>query len=84
MINLLVDAGDDAVVVAMSDLVIVDLAGELIAIFDKVMVDGLIGGIMGIGVDMLGEFGIIVVAAMTDPEFIDTRLSLVEDALRCC
>ena len=69
-IDVPVDAGDDEVAVTMSvtrlridarsDLVIVNLVGGFIIVLAKVMVDGMISDMIGVGVDVLAEFNIVV------------------------
>ena len=98
VIDVPVDAGDDGVVVtesvkalcidARAGLVIVDLAGGYNVLFAAVVIDELVGGMIGFvsdsGVDVLAGVDIkMVAAAMVDLEFIPMRLSL-EDSLRFC
>ena len=74
VVNVLpVDAGGDGLVVTMLakalridarfDLVIVGLAGAFIVLLTRRVIDGLVGEVIGVGVDMLTELVMVVVAA---------------------
>ena len=84
-----VDAGDDGVVIFMSvnvfivdtrsDVAIVGLAGDSIALLAGEVIDGLLGGMIGVGVGMLTEFGIVVVVAATIALNVFVTVSCVGD-----
>ena len=86
-IDVPVDAGDDGVIIFMSvnvfivdtrsDVAIVGLAGGSIALLAGEVIDGLLGGIIGVG--MLTEFGIVVVVAATIALNVFVTVSCVGD-----
>ena len=88
-IDVTVDAGDDGVVIFMSvnvfivdtrsDVAIVGLAGGSIALLAGEVIDGLLGGMFGVDVGMLTEFGIVVVVAATIALNVFVTVSCVGD-----
>ena len=83
VIDVPVDAGDDAVGVTVSakalridtrvGLIIFGLAGGVIVVFAAIVIGGLVNGMIGVGVDMLTELG-----------FIDTLVTLEDSLGFCC
>ena len=83
MIDVLLDAGDDRLVVITSvkalcinlrdDSVISRMAGGFVVLLGGVVIDRFVGGMIGVGVDM-----------MTDMELIDMRVSLEDSLCFCC
>ena len=66
------------------DVTIVTRVGVMVVgVFIDLFTDITIGFVTRIGVDVFAGVDTNMVAAATDPGFIDTRVSL-EDALRCC
>ena len=86
MIDVLVDEGDAGVVVtetvkalrvdSRTDLVIVGLT--------RVMVDALVGGMIGLGVDMLTALGIVEVVASAIALEVFETVSLEDSLSFCC
>ena len=89
VIDVPVDGDNDEVVVTMSakklcmvarsDLVILGLAGGFIVLFAGVVIDGLADGMIDVGVDMLAEFGIVVVVAAVSVLNVFVTVSCVGD-----
>ena len=89
MIDVTPDAGGDEVVVTISakalrivtrsDLLIVGLSGRFIVVLDKVAVDGMIGMMIGAGVDVLAEFAIVVAVAQVIALEVFVTVSCVGD-----
>ena len=86
MIDVLVDEGDAGIVVtetvkalrvdSRTDLVIVGLT--------RVMVDALVGGMIGLGVDMLTALGIVEVVASAIALEVFETVSLEDSLSFCC
>ena len=89
VIDVPVDGNNDEVVVTASvktlcidtrsGLLIVGLAGGFIVLFAGVVIDGLADGMIGVGVDMLAEFGIVVVVAAVSVLNVFVTVSRVGD-----
>ena len=67
------------------DVTIVTRVDMVVVLLIDLLSDAAIDFVAGIGVDVLaGVDTNAVAAAMTDPDFIDRRVSLEKDSLCCC
>ena len=83
VMDVLLDAGDDRLVVSMSDkalwidlrddLVISRMTGGFVVLLGRVVIDRFVGGMIGVGVDMV-----------TDMKLIDMRVSSEDSLSFCC
>ena len=86
MIDVLVDEGDAEVVVTASVKALrVDSRTDLVIVgLTRVMVDALVGGMIGLGVDMLTALGIVEVVASAIALEVFETVSLEDSLSFCC
>ena len=81
IIDVPVDAGDDGVVVTVSDKTVgTDVRSDLvIAVLAWVVINGLVGAMIGVGVGMLADLDIVAVVAATIALEVSVTVSCVGD-----